>query len=323
MIIFNSVTKDFGPDFQPALKDVSFEVEPGELVLVTGHSGSGKTTLMKLMTKEYLPTQGEIFFDDIPLSSIKSSQAYQIRRKIGVVFQDYKLLNELTVWENISLALSIIHTDQVEIEQRVTDLLDLTGLIDKAFLFPQQLSGGEAQRVSIARALSTAPRVIFADEPTGNLDEDTSRSIVQLLKKINELGTTVFITTHDVTVREMLEGERNMRLEKGQLVEDSGAKHPKKSKVETKKTLKEKSSAEEKPSSTKGDKMTEKPQASIEEIKTEPTEAEAPVKSEKRGPRLRLPSFGKLFKRNAKVETKDVEETTDADDSVTVKVEEI
>lgn len=311
MIIFNSVTKHFGPDTQPALQDVSFEVDPGELVLVTGHSGSGKTTLMKLMTKEYLPSEGEIFFEDVPLSSIKSSQTYQIRRKIGVVFQDYRLLNELTVWENISLALSIIHTHEQEIEQRVTDLLDLTGLMDKAFLFPQQLSGGEAQRVSIARALSTAPKVIFADEPTGNLDEDTSRSIVQLLKKINELGTTVFITTHDVTVKSMLEGERNMKLEKGRLVEDSGG-HKKKQKTETKKKT-----------------ATKEPEVKAEAGELEVTpESEAAQPAKKRGPRLKLPSFGKLFKRQAKVEidksdSKSDSDKTETDKNLVVEVEEI
>lgn len=301
MIIFNSVSKHFGPDTQPALEDVSFDIQPGELVLVTGRSGSGKTTLMKLMTKEYLPTAGEITIDEIPLSGIKSSQAYQIRRKIGVVFQDYRLLPELTVWENIALALSIIHTDQQEIEQRVTDLLELTGLTEKAFLFPQQLSGGEAQRVSIARALSTAPKVIFADEPTGNLDEETSKSIVQLLQKINELGTTLLVTTHDVMVKDMLKGERNMKLEGGRLVEDTGIKSGgKKHKVKAEaKSAKVEESAEE---SLEADNITEET--------VDKPESTSALTEKKAGPRFqfKLPSFGKMFKRNVKAATPDQED---------------
>ncbi|HEX7017400.1 MAG TPA: ATP-binding cassette domain-containing protein [Patescibacteria group bacterium] len=302
MIIFNSVSKHFGPDTQPALEDVSFDIQPGELVLVTGRSGSGKTTLMKLMTKEYLPTAGEITIDDTPLSAVKSAQAYQIRRKIGVVFQDYRLLPELTVWENIALALSIIHTDEQEIEQRVADLLELTGLSEKAFLFPQQLSGGEAQRVSIARALSTAPKVIFADEPTGNLDEETSKSIVQLLQKINELGTTLLVTTHDVMVKEMLKGERNMILDRGKLVEDSGQKSGgKKSKAkaeaETSKAAKPTDEPTNEPPETKNKK-----EESDDESETTPS---APEKKSRPRLQFKLPNFGKLFKRSLKTVTPD------------------
>jgi ABC-type multidrug transport system ATPase subunit len=143
------------------------------------------------------------------------------RRQIGVVFQDYRLLEELNVWENIALALSIVGIEQTQLEQRVSDLLKLVDLAERAHHFPQQLSGGEAQRVSIARALSTAPKLIFADEPTGNLDSETSARIIQLLKKINELGTTIMITTHDPEVKELLKGYHHIHLEKGTLVTDS------------------------------------------------------------------------------------------------------
>lgn len=228
MIIFSSVTKQFG-DNPPALDDVSFAIEPGELAVVTGPSGSGKTSLMRLLTKEYHPTSGEISFLDVPLSEIRQSEIHHHRRKIGVVFQDYKLLHDLNVWENIALALSIIGAPTHEIESRVTDLLKLVNLVDKAFLFPNQLSGGEAQRVSIARALSTAPKMIFADEPTGNLDPDTSRSIIHLLQKINELGTTIIITTHDPVVLETLGKTRHLKLDQGKLVHDSGNSTKKKS----------------------------------------------------------------------------------------------
>lgn len=233
MIIFESVTKRFGEE-STALHDVSFQITDGELVVLTGHSGSGKTTLMKLLTKEYLPTEGEIIFNEMPLSQIGSGQLPHHRRQLGVVFQDYKLLSELNVWENIALALNIMGKPQSEIEERVTDLLRLVELVDKAFLFPSQLSGGEAQRVSIARALATAPMVIFADEPTGNLDPETSNNIAKLLQKINDLGTTVIIATHDVTVMDALTKERHLQLDKGRVVKDTGSKDTKPKKSDSK-----------------------------------------------------------------------------------------
>lgn len=222
MIRFDSVTKQFGEN-EYALKDVSFSIEPGEFVFLTGPSGSGKTTIMRLLTKEYQPSAGDIHFEDTVLNQIKKSQVHLHRRKIGVVFQDYKLLTELNVWENIALALHIIGKGQDEVESRVSDLLRLVNLVDKAFLFPSQLSGGEAQRVSIARALATGPSVIFADEPTGNLDSETSIIIAKLLRKINELGTTVLLATHDLGVLQTLPHARKIHLNKGVLEKDSGA----------------------------------------------------------------------------------------------------
>lgn len=220
MITFQKVSKLFGDDSY-ALQEVTFEITPGELVLLTGPSGSGKTTVMRLLTREYKPSEGEIFLEDLAVHQVKKSKLHQLRRKIGVVFQDYLLLPELNVWENIALPLSIIGQKQSEIENRVTDLLRLVKLPDKAKLFPRQLSGGEAQRISIARALAIGPEVIFADEPTGNLDMETSLSIAKLLKKIQELGTTVIFATHDSKVLEMLSGERVLHLEKGHLTFDS------------------------------------------------------------------------------------------------------
>lgn len=231
MIVFESVTKRFGMDEPPAIEDVSFVIEPGELVVITGHSGSGKTTLMRLLTREYLPTEGEIYFEEEPLSTLRTNHVHHHRRRIGVIFQDYKLLPELNIWENIALPLNIIGKKDSEIEERVTDLLRLVDLEPKAFLFPSQLSGGEAQRVSIARALATGPGVIFADEPTGNLDPDTSQSIAKLLQKIHSLGTTVLLTTHDLGVLDLVKGERVLTLEKGKLIKDTKPKSatPKKS----------------------------------------------------------------------------------------------
>ncbi len=222
-IIFDAVTKYFGP-VSTALADVSFVIDPGELVLITGPSGSGKTTLMRLLIREYTPESGEVYWGDQALTELRAGQVPYHRRQIGVVFQDYKLLPELNIWENIALPLSIIGKDQDETESRVTDLLKLVSLEDKAYAFPSQLSGGEAQRVSIARALATGPSVIFADEPTGNLDPVASLEIVRLLRQINKLGTTVILATHDSVVLEFLKGERRLALAKGILEKDSAPK---------------------------------------------------------------------------------------------------
>ena len=230
MLQFQNVTKQFGDDTF-ALKDVSFSIDPGEFVFITGPSGSGKTTIMRLLTKEYQPTEGEIFFNHTALSDIPQRQTHLHRRDIGVIFQDYRLVFDLNVWENIALALEILGKSESEIEERVSDLLDLVNLGDKAFLFPSQLSGGEAQRVSIARALATAPQLIFADEPTGNLDPETSLHIAKLLKKINDLGTTILFSTHDSGILTHFADARRMGLKNGSLAEDKEAKHPAKAKT--------------------------------------------------------------------------------------------
>src|SRR5579859_2202272 len=220
MITFADVTKKFGLG-SPALENISFQVERGEFVFLTGPSGSGKTTLLKILTKEYTPTKGDVEFEGSWLSKLRGSQVHKHRRKIGVVFQDYRLLPELNVWENIALALQIIGKKQHEIEERVTDLLELVQLTHKAYDFPSQLSGGEAQRVSIARALATAPEVLLADEPTGNLDPQTTLMIASLFNKINELGTTIFFATHDLSILATF-SHRRLHLDKGHLVSDTG-----------------------------------------------------------------------------------------------------
>lgn len=213
MIVFKTVNKFFA-DQPTAIVDFDLEIEDGELVVITGPSGAGKTTLMKLLIREYLPTSGEITFANWQLNQLKNSQVPELRRQIGVVFQDYKLIEDMNVWENIALPLYISGKKEAEIESRVTDLLNLIGLADKALNFPKQLSGGEAQRVSIARALAVAPKVIFADEPTGNLDKDATLKITRLLKKINELGTTLLFATHDQLVLDELKNHKIVHLEK-------------------------------------------------------------------------------------------------------------
>lgn len=225
IISFNQTSKIFQPAGDGVF-EITFTVDPGELVFITGPSGAGKTTLLRLVTKEYEPTTGEIEFAGAPLTTVKKSQLHLHRRRIGVVYQDYRLITERNIWENVALPLFIVGEKRQTIEQRVTDLLTLVGLSEKALLFPSQLSGGEAQRVGIARALALAPEVIFADEPTGNLDEQTSLAISRLLVKIRSLGTTVLFATHDPTVLKEHQAERLLRMEKGRVVIDTKDKKP-------------------------------------------------------------------------------------------------
>ncbi|MDA1079395.1 MAG: cell division ATP-binding protein FtsE [bacterium] len=222
MIRFQDVSKEFSPN-NFGLKQVSFAVDSGEFVFITGPSGSGKTTLMRLIIREYTPTSGQISLFDEELSNMPQKKVTELRRKVGVVFQDYKLLPELNVWENIALPLEIAGQPQAEIESRVTDLLKLIGLVEKPYLFPSQLSGGESQRVGIARALALGPDLIFADEPTGNLDSDNTTAIVELLKKINQLGTTILFATHNLDLTKS-DKTRILNLDSGTLVHDSKAK---------------------------------------------------------------------------------------------------
>lgn len=220
MINFVNVSKVFGVD-KIALDQVSFTIDQGEFVFVTGHSGSGKTTALRLLLREYKPDQGEIIFNDQVLNHLSRRQVAQHRRHIGVVFQDYKLLDDLTVWENIALPLTICRQSKGEIETRITELLKMLRLTGRENDFPSQLSGGEAQRVSLARALSVAPKIIFADEPTGNLDEENGETIVGLLKAINKYGTTVIFATHNSSHLQKNPQARHITLDCGKLVYDS------------------------------------------------------------------------------------------------------
>lgn len=219
MVSFANVRKSFGS--QIVFDELSFTVNPGEFVFVIGKSGSGKTTLMRMLTQQVEPDDGTIVVDEMEIGKLRRTAVENLRRKIGVIYQDYKLLSERTIAENIALGLEIIGKPRTEIDSRVTELLALIGLPEKGNVFPTQLSGGEAQRVCIARALATAPRVIFADEPTGNLDEETAHSIVRLLGKINELGTTILMATHNQALVDRLK-KRTITLEKGKAVEGKG-----------------------------------------------------------------------------------------------------
>lgn len=180
-----------------ALNGVSIDVDQGEFVYIVGPSGAGKSTLVKLIYREEIPSKGSIQIINMDLNNLKERNVPFLRRDIGVIFQDFKLLPKLTVYENIAFALEVIETSPKAIRKRVMDVLDLVGLKNKARFMPAELSGGEQQRVSIARAIVNTPRIVIADEPTGNLDPETSRDIMRIFEQINERGTTVLMATHN------------------------------------------------------------------------------------------------------------------------------
>lgn len=218
LLEFKNVTKSFG--LIAAVKDVSFSIDEGELVFITGPSGAGKTTLLKLLIRQIKPSSGEIVFDGKRVDKIKRGDVPRLRQKLGVVFQDFRLLSEKTIRENCNIVLAISKVPRPEWDARVEHVLELVGLSDRAELFPSQLSGGELQRAALARALVVNPKIIFADEPTGNLDWDTAEGVMKLLKKIHEEGKTVMVTTHHKKIIKEYAG-RLLELRKGELVEDS------------------------------------------------------------------------------------------------------
>lgn len=225
MIKFENVSKSFG-DIK-ALDSVTFEIKDGEFVFIAGPSGSGKTTLLNLLLGEYKPSSGEVFFDEVKISQISKKRLPFFRRKIGVVFQDFRLLPERTVRENVEAALAVSGVAEGEWQKRVDQVLTLVGILDRSELFPSQLSGGEAQRAALARALVTNPKVIFADEPTGNLDWDTADAIMELFEQINKEGKTVIIASHHRAIIDKM-NKRVIELKKGELSHDSGhGKHKK------------------------------------------------------------------------------------------------
>jgi cell division transport system ATP-binding protein len=218
MIKFQNITKIYPPSTL-ALEEVSFEVKPKEFVSIVGKSGAGKTTLLKLLLAEEKPTRGKVFFADQDIHKIKKSQICELRKRIGAVFQDYKLFPSKTAYENIAYVLEVIGAADLQIRRTVPEVLAIVGLADKANNFPIELSGGERQRVAIARALIHRPDVILADEPTGNLDPYNTADIIRLLLNINELGTTVILSTHNKEVINSL-GKRVITLEGGKIIRD-------------------------------------------------------------------------------------------------------
>ena len=218
MIYFDKVSKIYS-DSTAALDEVSISVEPGEFVSIVGHSGAGKTTLMKMLLMEEKPSAGSVFFESTDISTLAGRDVPKYRRRIGVVFQDFKLLPAKTAYENIAFAMEVAGRTDDEIASDVPQVLELVDLSHKMWNFPGELSGGERQRVAIARAIVNQPDVIIADEPTGNLDPLNTYEIVQILKKINDLGTTVLLATHNKSVIDSL-GRRVITLENGRVVRD-------------------------------------------------------------------------------------------------------
>ena len=221
MILLEDVSKTYQTGVR-AVKDLDLRINDGEFVFVTGKSGSGKSTLFKLLTREITPEEGSIIVNDFDLDSIRRRQIPRFRRSIGVVFQDFRLLNDRNVYENVAFAQRVIGASGYEIRTNVPRMLKLTGLSHKYKNMPYELSGGEQQRVAIARALVNQPRVILADEPTGNLDEANTAEIMKLLEDINQMGTTVVVITHSRAMVETMH-KRVITMDKGRIVSDSGA----------------------------------------------------------------------------------------------------
>ena len=218
MIHFDNVSKIY-PDNSVALEGVTFSIEPDEFVSIVGHSGAGKTTLMKMLLAQEHPTDGTVFFESSDIQGLPRRELMELRRRIGTVFQDFRLLPHKTAYENIAFAMEVAgHTDE-DIVADVPHALELVDLEDKAWSFPHELSGGEKQRLAIARAIVNQPDVIIADEPTGNLDPINAHEIIQILKRINDLGTTVLLTTHNKGVIDDL-GKRVITMERGRVARD-------------------------------------------------------------------------------------------------------
>lgn len=223
MIYFDKVTK-IHRDGTPGLEDVTIAIAPKEFVSIVGHSGAGKTTLLKMLLAEAYPTSGTVYFESTDVHALPKSKLHHYRRKIGMVFQDFRLIPNKTAYENIAFAMEAAGRPEDEIALDVPHILDLVDLGSKAHHFPSQLSGGEQQRVAIGRAIINQPDVIVADEPTGNLDPVNTYEIMDILKKINELGTTVLITTHNKGVVDAL-GRRVVTMDRGRVIRDDQQGH--------------------------------------------------------------------------------------------------
>ena len=218
MLEFIEVNKIYNNDVC-ALKDLSFKVEDGEFVFLIGASGAGKTSIIKMLLREIKPTSGEIIVDIVNIVKLRNRKIPQLRKTMGVVFQDFRLLEGKTVFDNIKYPLQILGVSKRVITKRVTEILELVGLSDRANSFPNQLSGGEQQRVCIARALVNKPKYLIADEPTGNLDPNTSEGIMKLLLDVNAKGTTVIVSTHDRDIVNKLK-KRVISMDHGEMIND-------------------------------------------------------------------------------------------------------
>ena len=218
LITIKNVSKTYNTGVT-AIHDMSLTFQKGEFVFITGSTGCGKSTLIKMLYREEKPTSGHIYIGGLDVTKLSNRKVYKIRRKIGVVFQDFRLLPKSTVYENVAFALEIFGLPTSEIHTKVVKVLDLVGLKNKAKQYPSQLSGGEQQRVAIARAIVNGPKILICDEPTGNLDPKTSVEIMSVLEAINKLGTTVLVVTHDTEIVNKLK-KRVIELDKGRILKD-------------------------------------------------------------------------------------------------------
>jgi cell division transport system ATP-binding protein len=218
MIYYDKVSKIY-PNNSVALQDVTLSVEPREFVSIVGHSGAGKTTLVKMLLVEEKPTDGAVYFESVNVHELRRKALSKLRQRIGVVFQDFRLLPHKTVFENVAFAMEAAGRSDEEIESDVPHVLELVDLSEKIWSFPHELSGGEKQRVAIARAVVNQPDILIADEPTGNLDPINTYDVVQILMKVNNLGTTVILTTHNKGVVDSV-GRRVITMDKGRIVRD-------------------------------------------------------------------------------------------------------
>lgn len=217
-IVFEKVTKNYG--VINALNEVSFTVNKGDFVLLVGPSGAGKSTILKLILNQIKPTSGHVTIDDLNITHAKKKEIEKIRRNIGIIFQDYQLITDKTIEENIYLALDIINYPKEKMFQKTDEVLEKVGLTSRRFLFPSQVSTGELQRAALARALSIQPSLILADEPTGNVDAENTWNLIKLLQKINKEGTTIIMTTHDPDIIQSL-GKEVIYLKNGSIVKNS------------------------------------------------------------------------------------------------------
>ena len=218
MLIMSDVSKVY-PGGSTALQDVNVHIEPGEFVFVVGPSGAGKSTFIKMLFREVLPTTGSIFVNGVDILSLTPKEIPFMRRQLGIIFQDYRLLPDRTVYENVAFAMQVIEAPHRKIKRQVMNVLDLVGLRNRANAYPNELSGGEQQRIAIARAIVNDPVFVIADEPTGNLDPETSWDIMEIFKEINATGTTIVMATHDKEVVDAM-GKRVIAIEKGRIVRD-------------------------------------------------------------------------------------------------------
>ena len=219
MIDFEHVSKQYKKGTKPALEDINFHVDDGEFVFLLGHSGAGKSTLLKLILREETPTAGKVFVDGRDVARMRRHQIPYLRRQMGIIFQDFRLIPSMTVYENIAFAMHVTNIGSKQIKERVNYMLELVHLEDKAKMYPEFLSGGEQQRVAVARALAHAPKLVIADEPTGNIDPELSLEMMELLERVSEMGITVLVVTHEHDLVRKFH-QRVVTLKKGRIISD-------------------------------------------------------------------------------------------------------